>query len=269
MCTCFAVYRERPIYAMNFDFAPIEMKVCLKKSVSGKFICFYIRYFKKYSPLVGMTDTGEFVNLQEMHFIDKKKKDLPQQSKPRVNGMQLFHDYLHGKIQLTEIMTLDEATNFFMPPSFQVHNMYANSEGQASVLECVAGKLQQQKIMGNTLVMTNFPHTIYKNIQDMDARCQGADRYAIVQKLLNKVNSGDLVEEAFQILKAARQDNPQHPTQCSMVFDPKNQAVYFKIRSDWNRIWSISFIDEVLVEINSSLVVERLIDESGCFFSEL
>jgi hypothetical protein len=147
--------------------------------------------------------------------------------------------------------------------------MYANSEGQASVLECVAGKLQQQKIMGNTLVMTNFPHTIYKNIQDMDARCQGADRYAIVQKLLNKVNSGDLVEEAFQILKAARQDNPQHPTQCSMVFDPKNQAVYFKIRSDWNRIWSISFIDEVLVEINSSLVVERLIDESGCFFSEL
>ena len=269
MCTCFAVYRERPIYAMNFDFAPIEMKVCLKKSVFGKFICFYIRYFKKYSPLVGMTDAGDFVNLQEMHFIDKKKKNLLHQSKQRVNGMQLFHDYLHGKIQLTEIMALDETTHFFMPPSFQVHNMYASSDGQASILECVADKLQQQKITGNTLVMTNFPHTIYKNIYDIDARCQGAARYAIVQNLLNKVDSGDSVEAAFHILKAAREDNPQHPTQCSMVFDPNNQAVYFKIRSDWNRIWSISFIDEVLVEMNSSLAVERLLDKSGCFFSEL
>ena len=269
MCTCFAVYRERPIYAMNFDFAPLEMKVCLKKSVSGKFICFYIRYFKKYSPLVGMTDTGEFVNLQEMHFIGKKKNVLPRQPNQQLNGMQLFHDYLHRKIKLTEIMALDGSQGFFIPPSFQIHNMYANSAGQASILECVAGKLQQQKITGNSLVMTNFPHTIYKNIYDIDARCQGAARYAIVQNLLNKVDSGDSVEAAFHILKAARQDNPQHPTQCSMVFDPKNQAVYFKICSDWNRIWSISLIDEVLVEMNSSLVVERLLDESGCFFSEL
>ena len=269
MCTCFAVYWERPIYAMNFDFAPIEMKVCLKKTVSGKFICFYIRYFKKYSPLVGMTDTGEFVNLQEMHFIGKKKNVLPRQQNQQLNGMQLFHDYLHRKIKLTEIMALDGSEGFFMPPSFQVHNMYANSKGQASILECVDGKLQQQKITGSRLVMTNFANTIYKNSQDIDEQCQGANRYAIVNQLLDKANSGDPVEQAFRILKAARQDHPQHPTQCSMVFDPKRQVVYFKIRSDWNRIWSISFRDEVLVETNRSLAVERLLDEAGCFFSEL
>jgi len=269
MCTCFALYRERPIYAMNFDFAPIEMKVCLKKTVSGKFICFYIRYFKKYSPLVGMTDTGEFVNLQEMHFINKKKNFLPRQSNQHLNGMQLFRNYLHRKIQLQEIMTLEGAQSFFMPPSFQVHNMYADSTGQASILECIDGKLQQQKIMGNRLVMTNFPNTIYKNLQAMDARCQGGARYALVQKLLNKADSGDLVAQAFHILKAARQDHPKHPTQCSMVFDPNSQAVYFKIRSNWKRVWRISLIDEVLVEMNRSLAVERLLDQGGCFFSEL
>jgi len=246
MCTSFAAYYGRPLYGMNFDFPMVDIKVTIEKTATVKFICFYIYVFDKYSPLVGMNEHGNFVNLQELHIGDDADHLEEYHASTEINGLQLFFDYLSERITIAEIMAIDCKTRLTLPENYKIHNLFAAQNGQASIVEGIKGKLLQQKISGQQLVMTNFAHVLHPDRSKLDLRYIGAERYLTASRSLKKAQYLLDVDQAMSILKSTFQTQGDYPTQCSWVFDPHAQTVYLRLTENIDCIWKISLQNETI-----------------------
>ncbi|SFM29021.1 C45 family peptidase [Pelosinus propionicus] len=269
MCTSFAAYYGRPLYGMNFDFPMVDIKVTIEKSAAVKFICFYIYVFDGYSPLVGMNEHGSFVNLQELHMEGDASQLEECHASTEIDGLQLFADYLNERITMDEIMALDSKTRLTLPENYKIHSLFAAQNGQSTIIEGIKGKLLQQKISGQQQVMTNFAHVLHPDTAKLDLRFVGAERYVTTDRLLKKACNSLDVEQAMSILKSAFQTRGDYPTQCSWVFLPQDQTVYFRLTKNINCIWKISLQNETIENTGDKNAPPIKIGDAGVVVTQL
>jgi hypothetical protein len=269
MCTSFAAYYGFPLYGMNFDFPKVDIKVKIQKVTAVKFICFYIYVFNHYSPLVGMNEYGDFVNLQELHLEDDVNQLEEYHATKQIDGLQLFFDYLNRRITIAEILATDCKTKLKLPANYKIHNLFATLDGQATIVEGIKGKLWQKKIAGQELIMTNFAHALYPYNTIPDLHWVGAERYIATSRLLKEKKHTFDINHAMDILQSTLQTKGDYPTQCSWVFDPTAQIVYFRRTEKMDNVWKISLQDETIEKIDDMQAPTIKIGPAGMVVSLL
>ncbi|MBP2650986.1 MAG: linear amide hydrolase, choloylglycine hydrolase family [Firmicutes bacterium] len=268
MCTSFAAYYGKPLYGMNFDFPKVDIKVTIEKPAQVKFICFYIYVFNKYSPLVGMNEHGNFVNLQELHLDDAVVNSTDSNSANKIDGLELFFDYLNERITIAELMATDCNTQLLLPENYKIHNLFADPNGQATIVEGINGKLLQQKISAHQLVMTNFAHALHPDRSTLDLHYIGAERYLTAYRLIEKARHSLDITKAMAILKNTFQTSGDYPTQCSWVFDPRAQEIYFRLAENIDCIWKLSLLDETIEKTGNKNTSPIKIGDAGVIITK-
>jgi hypothetical protein len=121
-----------------------------------------------------------------------------------------------------------------------IHNLFADSSGNAMVVEAGKEATLISEIEGNFMIMTNFFNDKLKNYPYNDLNEIGSDRYATAYEYITDNYDNFDIEHGFEVLKATAQSGAGFPTQSSMIFDPDNAEVYIAVKQNYEQIWKVS-----------------------------
>ena len=290
MCTSFAVYFNKPIYAMNIDHPDRERKFkitdikCNNGCIdSGKCDKCYLqnntikrfhcqnRENDRFLDSACMNSLGLFSNYQFL--VPNKEIQIP---KPKSNKISVGSLFSQSQMYMGTVSDLinrigDEKIYYNDSfGSFKLHNLFADKEGYAIVLEASENRNEISYVHDNFIVMTNFPVYEFEGKHYSEVYGDGSDRYKIAcNKILKNKDDFDL-QKAFDVLKMARHSSEYFPTVCSMVFDPTNLYVYLALFGVFDKIWRVS-IKENIIETYSGFegAYKFRIGAKGILASEL
>jgi hypothetical protein len=253
MCTSFATYFSNPIYAMNIDHSDRERKfkiTTLKRNWKNdtiiRFHC-QNRENGKFLDSACMNSLGMFSNYQFL--VPNKDEQIPKSKSNRISDGNLFSQSQMYVETVDELLRrMGDRTvyysNSFDP--FKLHNMYADKEGGAIVLEASENGNAISSLEDKFIVMTNFPVYEFKGKHYSEVYGEGSDRYKIIHNeiIKNKDNFG--IEQAFDVLKKTCDSSEYFPTVCSMVFDPIGLYVYLVLFGNFKKMWRISIKENII-----------------------
>jgi len=264
MCTSFVSYYGSPIYGMNFDFPDVEMRLKIVKSEAIKYICFYLKYGESYYPITGMNQKGDFANFQNMYVLDN---EAPEVSKVKVNTLDLFLNFLQEKINLDQVESIENDTMLLYPEELPLHNMFADINGKAIILEYIKGEAVQKKIIGKKIVMTNFSNFKYSDNKNINPECIGVDRYLTAYNMVEEEKDLLDIDKAVNILRSTFQTEGDYQTRGSFIFNPLKSEIYMIINRNTNNIWKISLENETLENMSNHTMVK--INSEGIIVNKL
>lgn len=237
MCTSFVSYKNKTLYAMNFDFMKVDLGIRIDDS--DTFI-FEIKAGEQFLETACMNTNGFFGNFQgnlsakHINIIpDSKCITIDKLYRKAIKSCKSIDDF--EKI-------LDNKTVAYapVPPDYNKnHNMFADKNGKALVLETSNGKNDITYIENNFLVMTNFPLGDYRKKDYRNVSGVGADRYI---KAYEYLLSHEKIDEAsaFEILKNTAQKEDEFETLVSMVFLPEEFTIYMSLLREYDKIIKIN-----------------------------
>lgn len=117
--------------------------------------------------------------------------------------------------------------------------------------------------------MTNFPNPPGETSKNKVSGA-GSNRYVKAANYINGTINTFGYNEGIETLKMTMQKRGSYPTQCSMLFDPKNSEVYLFLKQNYEKIWKVS-IDNKTIETFSGFDTKEVIniDEEGVLISNL
>lgn len=247
MCTGFACYIGRPLYAMNFDCWEVPMRMRLSRERDKQVLWFEADMGGKYLETAAMNSAGFFGNFQGN--LSAKHKNI-EPGPGTVTIADIYKDSLQNSGQIADLKNMIGSRTVAYPPVPPewnlLHNLFADRYGSSLVLETSEGCNEITEIHGNYQVMTNFPVNEFRNAQLNDVAGAGDDRYKLAcQYLAGHETVG--VNEAFEVLAKTAQNTDGWKTLCSMVFDPIELKVYFALNQQFGDTFTIDMTNHNLI----------------------
>ncbi|HEX3029764.1 MAG TPA: hypothetical protein VHT34_10775 [Clostridia bacterium] len=238
MCTSFAVYKGKPIYAMNFDCWNLESRIRIDQHDSVSTFFYETNLEGKFLETAGMNSYGFFGNFQGN--LSEKHQNIIPDSKCIVID-ELYRESLHSARSIKDFYSLlgekIVAYNPVPPIHNLLHNMFADKDGAAIILETADMKNDITEISGSFMVMTNFPAGLFKNLEYSCVNGAGSDRYIKAFEQISSHQDIFDIPDAFAVLKSTVQKEENWETLISMVFVPDELAVYFSLNRNFDKIW--------------------------------
>jgi hypothetical protein len=253
LCTSFATYFDEPIYAMNIDHPDRERKfkiTTLKRNWKNDTI---IRFHcqnkenERFLDSVCMNSLGMFSNYQFL--VPNKNEQIPKPKSNIIADGNLFSQsqmYVETVDELLKRMcnrTVYYSNSF---GSFKLHNMYADKDGGAIIIEASENGNAISSLQDKFIVMTNFPVYEFEGKHYSEVYGDGSDRYKIAYDEIIKSRNKFGIEQAFEVLKKTKFTSEYFPTVCSMVFDPAGLYVYLVLFGIFEKIWRISITENII-----------------------
>jgi hypothetical protein len=265
-CTSFAVYSKDPIYGMNFDFPEAELQFIISKTRMGKVFRFNAKFRGRYIQIAGMNSSGLMGNFQMLF----PKEEL----KSRVANHELYLWQVYDAA-LNRFKAVQEVLQYIkhkkiIQGGMTLHSLYADTGGDAFILEPLENQNKIIRITKQFLVMTNFPVCKFQDKCYQDVEGSGANRYKIAYEHIRDHFKTFDIAEGMTTLKKTSMNQKNFSTLCSLVFDPVKLNIYITLRRDFQRIWKIS-LKNSNIQTHSGFKKFREIklDESGILASEL
>ena len=178
-CTSFAVYSNKTVYGMNFDFKPNLLQIfSISSEIQGK--VFHLRPFG-FGEVAGMNMQGLFASCQML---------IPEENPPATRSKNQISTWIFHKMVLSRFEQVPQAKDLLNNRQMaqaigtSLHNLVADRFGDAMVVEVGETKNQITRIQDRFIVMTNFPNYQLKGKSYEEADGYGADRFRVVHKYI-------------------------------------------------------------------------------------
>jgi hypothetical protein len=240
-CTSFAVYSERTLYGMNFDY-DTSVPVRLLVDESGETVAFHLAFVmgpRSVPRTAGMNEHGLFVTTQELHPM------MLDVGTPGPGEQCFWVLYARALSQLASVADVEErlaANRMVNCPGVTLHAMFADPSGRAIVVEPGEDGHRVTEVDNDRIVMTNFANCRFVGSDPDSVRGFGADRYRIAHDHLEEHFEGFDVADGLGLLEGAA----SQWTRCSMVFDPAAGAVYVTLEGDFSKVLRVSLADRAI-----------------------
>jgi hypothetical protein len=253
-CTSFAAYSQKTYYGMNFDHYINDIRFSIHKSNNSDTRVFSMDFFLSgnYSPTVSMNNQGLFSSCQLVY---------PEESpveKNNENQMDMFELFYHTPFSTSKVKDIRDSIidkTVICQNNF-VHTLFADSSGDAMVLETDNKEKWMTDIMGKSMVMTNFFNKESGDNAAGVASGIGSDRYMSAKKYIDANIDSFSYDEGMTALQNTIQAGSPFPTQCSMLFDPAKAEVYVVMKRDFSKVWKVS-INNGIIETFRGFDVRR------------
>jgi hypothetical protein len=264
-CTSFAVYSEETFYGMNFDYPDVEIRFTINSN--GDMKVFQMEFLQEddFVPTVGMNSGGLFASCQMLY---------PEAEHTTRSGEEDVYTWQVYGESLFNFNTVEEVTEFISDRrvlnwSVTLHDLFADTRGDAMVVEAGDEDNVITRIEDDFIVMTNFPNGDFRGKSYQEVEGVGADRYKVAyQHILNNLETFNLGRGLETLEKAV--STGDWPTQCSMVFDPGKGEVFIALERDFKRIWMVSIEDETIETYSGFGEVRKThLDSSGVLATDL
>ena len=152
-CTSFAVYSEKTIYGMNFDYEPNLLQIfTISSGIQGK--VFQLRPFG-FGEVAGMNSKGLFASCQGL---------IPEENPPATREKNQISTWIFHQMVLSRFEQMSQVLGFLnnkqVVQSFgtSMHNLVADRFGNAIVVETGENENQITSILDQHIVMTSIPN---------------------------------------------------------------------------------------------------------------
>jgi len=264
-CTSFAVYADETFYGMNFDYPDTEVKFSIYPSGDRKVFQMEFRDGDGFSATAGMNSAGLFSSCQMLF------PEVPEAISPGPDDVYPWQVYRRA---LFDFERVEEVTAFLADKrvvhwSRTLHDLFADLDGNAMVVEAGDEENVITGIEDGLLVMTNFPNGDFVGRGYEHVEGVGAERYKIAYENISEHMAAFDVERGLETLEKAVSSG-DYPTQASMLFEPEAGEVYIALKKDFGRIWKVSIADQT-IEIYSGFGKARKmdLDAGGVLASDL
>ena len=242
MCTSFAVYAEKTLYGMNFDFPDVELKFRLSNTNHQQIFFLCVEGGGVFHETTGMNADGLFAASQ---ILVAPFEINPQPGDTLVSPRDIFFQALSSASSVDEVLTILGHRRLGYRTDRKGHYLYADQHGAACVLEPSPDGNAIYRSMHTFTIMTNRPIR-----RDMD-RAAGhmarldLDRYQTAHKIIQERFGIFNVADAFEVLQQTQLWKGRFKTLVSMVFDPHAKEVYLALGRDFDRIWRVCMQEHV------------------------
>jgi len=243
MCTSFAVYADRPLYGMNFDFPDVELKFRLSNTTHQQIFYLCVEGGGVFHETTGMNAAGLFAASQ---ILVAPFEINPRPTDTLVSPRDVFFSALSSASKVDEVLTILGPRRLGYRTDRKGHYLYADRHGAACVLEPAKDGNAIYRSARSFIIMTNRPVR-----RDMDRAADhlarlGLDRYQTAQKVIQERFGTFGVEDAFEVLQQTHLWKGRFKTLTSMVIDPQAGEVYLSLGRDFGRTWRICMQDHVI-----------------------
>ncbi len=242
-CTSFAVYSGRTFYGMNFDYPPCEVRFALEEHEAGLVFIGTFWMGDHYGRTVGMNSQGLFSSCQ---MVSPAKAEVEQPSPEELYIWNAFYDGLQNCSCVGEVTDVIADKRLVQYPTLTLHNLYADVEGSAVVVEPGETGNVITEIDGPFMVMTNFPNGDFQGVDYHEVRGDGAHRYRTAYATIEEQLEDFDLDDAFETLERTVQSTGEYPTLYSLVFDPIAREVYIVLERDFDHIWKVSLDNQTI-----------------------
>lgn len=269
-CTSFAVYSPQPIYGMNFDYARFPIK--LRIETKGDLRTFHLAFEKQlgdmrfFADTGGMNSKGLFYACQEQYPFELNPPEPGEGNLP----LYLLNEMPERAGTVKEIEQACNSTHLTQIKGVTIHTLFADMSGAAMVVETGENQNRLIPMIGNHIVMANFPNHTLTGKNHTDAKGCGDYRYKIAHEFLQAHHKEFTVDHGLTLLGKAHNRSPEYPTTCSMVFAPETNSVYIAFHRDFSKIWKISLMEGTIETFRGfQKKTERPLTDDGLLVSEL
>jgi hypothetical protein len=239
-CTSFAVYSGKTLYGMNFDYPPCEVRFVLEEHKAGLVFIGSFWMEDHYGRTVGMNDQGLFASCQ---MVSPARASAEEPKPDELYIWNAFYEGVQSCSCVSGVAAFIADKLLVQYPSLGLHNLYADAEGSAMVVEPGETGNVITEMDGPFIVMTNFPNGDFQGVGYHEVRGDGAHRYETAYASIEE-HFGDFdLDDAFEIVERTVQSTGEYPTLYSLVFDPLAREVYIAIERDFDHIWKVSLDD--------------------------
>ncbi len=267
-CTSFAVYSQKTYYGMNFDHYIHDMRFSIVNDTKSNIKVFSMDFLinGKYYPTVSMSNKGLFSSCQLAY---PQKGTAQKENQDQMDMFDLFYQAPYLTDQVKDIRKTVTDKTLICQNNF-VHNLFADNNGDAVVIETDNKEKWITDIEGKSIVMTNFFNSELKGGNIDSVTGFGADRYKKAKDYIDAHIDAFTYDDGMKALQNAVQISGPFPTQCSMLFDPEAAEVYIVMNKDFTKAWKVS-INERMVETYKGFKGHQAVEigESGLLSEEL
>lgn len=240
-CSSFALYGDVVLYGMNWDYYTDHDAIFTVDDADGMKVFKLIDANEGFSP-VGMNSEGVFCSMQNVY---PEESFDPHDSKlANISMKDLFKQALYecGSLEEAKEYLADKRLNYSM---VQLHDMIADSKGNAMIAEAGRKSNMYTELQGDFLVMTNFSNYYFKDKKYNEIYAQTSDRYITAHDYILKNKDSFDIDKGFRLLQNIVWTGT-YTTRCSFVFDPNDKAVYIAADRDFEKLWKVSLENETI-----------------------
>ncbi|NLK97897.1 hypothetical protein [Defluviitalea saccharophila] len=241
-CSGYAVYKENVYYGMNWDYPPgydATLSIVNKEDMR-----IFLVYDSDGNFFTGMNDQGLFA----MTIMVTPEEDFGLLHENSYNNVEhivakdLFFESLFNYSNMNQVNNYLKDKRLFYS-TIKLHNMLADTNGNAQIVEVGKDKNRITAIKDNFLLISNFPQYYFENTPYNQIVANGSDRYiAGYDYILKNIEHFDR-NHGLKMLEAMKCVGPTYYTLCSFLFEPKENTVYIALNRDYERIWKISIAE--------------------------
>lgn len=223
MCTSIHFNGDKTLVGWNLDLSDMRHRVV---SDSRGVLIEILDKTEGWMPVFGANPRGDFVGMPTCWPYDQRSDPS---SDGRENVILLDIDLLLMKKTLREVREIAEQKGTCSVPG--VTFMPSLSDREGNVLEIVPGQGTRYFEKPRYAALTNFsPFKMDRELHPW----MGLDRYRTAETMLKAAPDDFGVNDCFAVLKACSQT--LCPTVVSMVYDVKEQTVYWCENRAWDQV---------------------------------
>jgi hypothetical protein len=240
-CTGFAVYSERTLYGMNFDYdTSVPVRLLIDESEGTRaFHVAFVMGLRSMPRTAGMNEHGLFASDQELHPM---VGDASTPGPGEQCAWQLYAQALSEFATVSDINEHLKTHRMVDCPGPTLHLLFADPSGRAMIVEPGDDGNIIIPIERDYIVMTNFRNCDFSGSELADVYGVGADRYRIAHEYLEEHFEGFDVSDGLELLERSS----SRWTRCSMVFDPTAGEVFVALEGDFTRTLRVSLEDATI-----------------------
>lgn len=263
-CTSFAAYGDNVLYGMNFDFPDTDLRFALETAGDIRTFSMAFQAGDEFVPTVRMNSQGLFLSEQAQTPDLEKIKSL--------TGNQFYIGDVGP--QVAQYRNTAGILGFIQDKrlvnrNVTVHHLVADPSGEAVVVEAGPEGNRLVEMEKNYLVMTNFTQADFEGKAKEAVTGAGADRYITACNMLEGTTGAITDAQGWEILKETKQSG-SWSTQCSMLFDPGNQAVMIILKGRAETVWKLDMVSGILESTLPGVEpVSYVVDSTGVLASQL
>lgn len=260
-CTSFAVYGDQTLYGMNFDYPPNEIRFSIEQHEAGAVFIGSFWMGDQYGRTVGMNEHGLFVSDQMVSPLRAAA------AVPGEDEIYIWNSYYEGLSTCTsvaKVLGMIGNRRLVQYPSLALHNLFADPNGDAMVVESGLTENAITQIEGPFLVMTNFHNSDFSDSPLSAVVGGGADRYRTAHRMIEGNTEAFNVDRAFEVLESTAQSTGPYRTRWSLVADPDSLEIYIVLERDYAHIWKASLRERTIETFRGFSIQHVLpLDDAG------
>jgi hypothetical protein len=237
-CTSFAVYSDETLYGMNFDYPDTEIRFTISPNGGLKVFQMEFAQGNGWATTVGMNSAGLFSSCQMLF------PEAPAATSRGPDELYPWQLYSRALFKFDSVADVAEfvADKKIVHDSVTLHDLFADTQGDAMVVEVGEQENAITRIEHDFIVMTNFPNKDFAGQSYEAVEGVGSERYKIAyENIANHMATFDVARGLDTLEKVAI--SGEFSTQVSMVFAPERSEVYIALKRDFDKIWKVSIED--------------------------